>query len=125
MMQKPVHGYSKRHGFPVRNQKIRGKRSDKPGRLWLWKLVGVVVTIAMISGVTGTFFVGLKIRDGLEELLCCQQTRTDIKEVNKALYSQKKNLTSKEHIEALAAVKLGLYAPSAGKPSGGMRVVRP
>ena len=117
--------YSKKHGFPVRNQKVRGKRSDKSGRLWLWKLVGTVITLAMICGVTGTFLVGLKIRDGLDELVCCQQTGADIKKVNNKLYSEKKNLTRKEHIEALAAVRLGLYAPSAGKHSGGMKVVRP
>lgn len=124
-MQRSVHGYSKKHGFPVRNQKVRGKRSDKSGRLWLWKLVGTVITLAMICGVTGTFLVGLKIRDGLDELVCCQQTGADIKKVNNKLYSEKKNLTRKEHIEALAAVRLGLYAPSAGKHSGGMKVVRP
>ena len=124
-MQRSVHGYSKKHGFPVRNQKVRGKRSDKSGRLWLWKLVGTVITLAMICGVTGTFLVGLKIRDGLDELVCRQQTGADIKKVNNTLYSEKKKLTRKEHIEALAAVRLGLYAPSAGKHSGGMKVVRP
>ncbi|NOR10924.1 MAG: hypothetical protein GQ541_05495 [Desulfovibrionaceae bacterium] len=124
-MQRSVHGYSKKHGFPVKNQTVRGKRSDNIGRLWLWKLIGTVITIAMICGVTGTFLVGLKIRAGLDELVCCQQTGADIKKVNNKLYSEKKNLTRKDHIEALAAVRLGLYAPSAGKYSGGMKVVRP
>ena len=124
-MQRAVHGYSKKHGFPVRNQKVQGKRSDKSGRLWLWKLVGAVITLAMICGVAGTFLVGLKIRDGLDKLVCCQQTGADIQKVNNKLYLEKENLTRKEHIEALAAVRLGLYAPSAGKHSGGMKVVRP
>lgn len=124
-MQRSVHGYSKKHGCAVRNQKVRGKRSDNTGRLWLWKLVGTVITLAMICGVTGTFLVGLKIRDGLDELVCCQQTGADIKKVNNKLYSEKKNLTRKDHIEALAAVRLGLYAPSVGRYSGGMKVVRP
>ena len=124
-MQRSVHGYSKQHGFPVRNHKVRGKRFDKSGKLWLWKLVGAVVTLAMICGVTGTFVMGLKIRDGLDELVCCQQIGVGIRKVNRTLYSEKKIITSKEHIEALAAVRLGLYAPSAGKHSGGMKVARP
>jgi hypothetical protein len=124
-MQTSVHGYSKKHGFPVGSQRVRGKRFDKPGRLWLWKLVGTVVTLAMICGVAGTFLMGLKIRDGLDELVSSQQTGIDIKKVNRKLYSEKKTLRSKEYVEALAAVRLGLYAPSAGIQSGSMKVVRP
>jgi len=124
-MQRSIHGYSNKHGFPVGSQKVRGKRSDKSGRLWLWKLVGTVITLAMICGVAGTFLVGLKVRDGLDELVSSSQAGTGIRKVNQELYSEKKNLTSKEYVEALAAVRLGLYAPSAGKQSGGMKVVRP
>ena len=124
-MQGSIHRYSKKHGAPIKNQKVRGKRSDKSRGLLLWKLVGAVVTLAMICGVAGTFLVGLKIRDGLDELLCCQQSTADIKKVNNKLSAEKKKLTSKEHIEALAAVRLGLYAPAAGKSSGGMKTARP
>lgn len=126
-MQKSAHEYSGRYGFPVKNQKIQGRRSRKSGGLWLCKLVGAAVTLAMICGVAGTFLVGLQIRSGLDELVRQQQNAVAMKKVNRELYTEKKSLTSKEHIEALAAVKLGLYAPSAGKNSGsrGMRVARP
>lgn len=124
-MQRSIHGYSKKHGVSVGNQKVRRKRFDTSGRLWLWKLVGTVITLAMICGVAGTFLMGLKIRDGLDELVSSQQTGTEIKKVNQKLFSEKKNLTSKEYVEALAAVRLGLYAPSAGKQNGGMKIARP
>ncbi|MBC8318630.1 MAG: hypothetical protein H8E41_12065 [Desulfobulbaceae bacterium] len=124
-MQRSVHGYTGTHGFPVKNQKIHGRRSRKSGGVWLWKLVGAVVTLAMICGVVGTFLVGLQIRNGLDELVRQQQNGAVIKKVNTELYTEKKSITSKEHIEALAAVRLGLYAPSAGSGSRGMQVARP
>ena len=126
-MQRLAQGYSGRHGFVVsRRQKVRRKTADKPNRLWLWKLVGTIITLAMICGVSGTFFVGLKIRNSLDELSTQKQKLVQVEKENNQLQSEKKTVMSKEYVEALAAVRLGLYAPSAGSNDGGeVRIARP
>jgi hypothetical protein len=92
----------------------------------LWKTVGAIITLATICGVVGTFFVGLKIRHSLDDLSNHQQSLAQVEKENRQLYAEKKMVMSKEHIEALAAVRLGLYAPAAGGHSrGGMKVSRP
>lgn len=126
-MQRLAHGYSGRHGFAVRRvQKVTRKRAEKPCHLWLWKTVGVIITLAMISGVAGTFFVGLKIRHSLDDLSKQQQNLAQVEKENRQLNAEKKTIMKKDHIEALAAVRLDLYAPEDGGASrGGMRVSYP
>ena len=126
-MQRLAHGYSGRHGFAVKKiQKVKRKKTERSCRFWLWKTVGAIITLAMVCGVAGTFFVGLKIRNSLDDLSNKQQSLVQIERENRQLNAEKKMVMSKEHIEALAAVRLGLYAPAAGGYSqGDMKVSRP
>jgi len=126
-MQRLAHGYSGRHGFTVRKtQKVKKKKAEVAHRLWLWKTVGAILTFTMIFGVAGTFFVGLRIRHSLDDLSNLQHNLSQVEKENKLLYEEKKTIMSKEYIEALAAVRLGLYAPAAGgNGRGGMKVSHP
>lgn len=109
-----IRDYSSRYPSIVREkQKVLGRRPGGPkGDNRITKIIGVVVTIAMIVGIATSFWFGWLVRNGLDELNESQAAKQELKGLNEKLVAQRDNLLSGDKIEA-AAKELGLYPPSA------------
>lgn len=110
-----IRDYSSRYPSVVHGkQKVSGRKSAGPrgdGRR-VTKIIGVIVTVAMIVGIAVSFWFGWLVRNGLDELNEALAAKQELKGLNEKLVAQRDNLLSPEKIEA-SAKKLGLYPPSA------------
>ncbi len=107
--------YSRRYSPTVGGkQKVydRKKRHDKGGfGGHIWKMLGLVVTVAMAAGVIGSFWFGWAIRNSLDEISQLKKTRQELTVLNNTLADRRDQLMSEERIED-AAKKIGLYPPA-------------
>lgn len=106
--------YSKRYPSVVKGkQKVTGRKYASPddsGKLL--KVIGVLVTIAMLLGISASVWFGWLIRAGLDELGGSQKTRQELTALNSNLVAQRNSLLTREKVEA-AAKEIGLYPPTA------------
>ena len=109
-----IRDYSSRYPSVVHGkQKVKGRKSGSPpGSTRITKIVGLVITVAMIVGIAISFWFGWVVRNGLDELAGSQARRQELKAENGNLVAQRDHLLSREKIEATAK-ELGLYPPSA------------
>lgn len=106
--------YSKRYPSVVKGkQRVAGRKYAGPDDSnKLLKVITVVVTIAMLLGVSASIWFGWLIRAGLDELGGSQKTRQEFTALNSKLVARRNSLLTREKIEA-AAEKIGLYPPTA------------
>lgn len=109
-----IRDYSSRFPSVVRDkQKVWGKRPiGSKGNGKVTKIIGLVVTMAMITGVAMSFWFGWLVKNGLDELASSQAKRQELQTLNGKLIARRDQLLSRDKIEA-AAKQLGLYPPSA------------
>ena len=109
-----IRDYSRRYLSVVHGkQKVKGRRPAGPqDTRKLTKLIGLIVTIAMLFGIAVSLWFGWLVRNGLDDLSQSQAKRQLLRTQNEKLLAQRDNLLSRDKIEA-AAKKLGLYPPSA------------
>ncbi|MFO7760556.1 MAG: hypothetical protein ACQES8_07020 [Thermodesulfobacteriota bacterium] len=98
------------HSFFVkkRGQKVSGARYRKR-RLGLYKVIGVMAVLALLSGFAFSLWFGAHIGRNLRQLADVQQAVNQARTGNQELRQQKAMLFSKEYVQATAAVKLNLY----------------
>ena len=109
-----IRDYSSRYPSVVQEkQKVYGRRPAGPdGKGRVTKIIGLIVTVAMILGIAMSFWFGWLVRNGLDELAQSQTRRHELITSNEKLVAQRDNLLSREKIGAVAK-DLGLYPPSA------------
>ena len=74
------------------------------------RVVGVVMTSALVAGLGASMAFGFMIRDGLDELAGQRGSKLELIKVQQGLYEQRNVLLARENIEA-AVRDLGLRAP--------------
>ena len=105
--------YSQRYSLASGGkQRVAGRRSPKvrPPQ-WMLKFVGVVVTLAMVSGMATSLFLGWAIRNGLDELSQSKSAFQEYSRLNQNLIAQRDDLSSQERVAAVVE-KMGLRSPS-------------
>lgn len=100
------------HGSFVRKreQKVRGVRHQRK-KLQLYKVVGVMVFLAMLGGFAFSLWFGVHIDRNLKQLAEVRKETDEVRASNEQLNQMKARLFSREHVQAAAAVKLNLYPP--------------
>jgi len=98
------------HGFFGKNrqQKVSGVRYRKR-RLGLYKAIGVMAVLALLSGFAFSLWFGAHIGRNLRQLADAQQAVDQARTSNQELRQQKALLFSEEYVQTTAAVKLNLY----------------
>lgn len=105
--------YSKRYSsLTTGKQKVAGRKYARfnDNNKFL-KIIGIVVTVAMIFGVSASVWLGWLVRIGLDELSKNQKTSQELTILNNGLVAQRNRLLAREKIE-VAAKELGLYPPA-------------
>ncbi|MEW6291151.1 MAG: hypothetical protein AB1545_14990 [Thermodesulfobacteriota bacterium] len=90
---------------------------------WFWRLTGVVMVMATLVGMAGSFWFSWSIRRGLDSLTRVQGEKHALQQVSGKLQSQKAQLLDRKRLETVAAAKLSLY-PSVEQSAGGGVIVR-
>lgn len=105
--------YSKRYSSAATGkQKIVGRKyTSSGGNNKFLKVIGVIVTVAMVFGVSASVWLGWLVRVGLDELSKNQNTAQELTVLNNKLVVQRNRLLARENIE-VAAKELGLYPPA-------------
>jgi len=108
-----IQDYSQRYsagGGRRQNVYRRGDRGPA-GEGFLWKAVGVLVSLAVVVGVAASLWLGWQIDSGLDELAAGRRLQAEAMARNTLLLSRRDELRRREHVEA-AAGGLGLYPPT-------------
>lgn len=104
--------YSHRYsGVTVSRQRVSGKRPRGRNGGRLWKTVGVVITVAMISGVIASVGFGMALRNGLSQLADSRKENAQLYAQNRVLLDRRDQLEKKERI-LKAAAEIGLFPPN-------------
>ena len=116
-----VKDYSRRFSRAgAAKQKVVNRKSSGPwsGRLF-WKYVGLLVSIALLCGLSGSLWFGYMIRAGLRDLGVINVALEKSREENQLLNFEKNQLLSIKKIEKKVGPEAGLYRPT--KP----QIIRP
>ncbi|MEW6521211.1 MAG: hypothetical protein AB1461_17565 [Thermodesulfobacteriota bacterium] len=90
---------------------------------WFWKLSGVIIVVATLIGMAGSYWFSWSIRRGLDSLTGVQGEKHALQQVSVKLRGQKGQLLDRKRIETVAAAKLSLY-PTVEQSAGGGVIVR-
>ena len=91
-------------------QMVRVKAVSITGNSLFKRVVGVVMTSALVAGLGASMAFGFMIRDGLGEMAGQRVSKFELIKVQQELYEQRNVLLARENIEA-AVRDLGLRAP--------------
>ena len=110
-----VNDYSRRYSRAGGSrQKVAERKSYGPGAGKLfWKLVGVLVSGALVCGLFGSLWFGYMIRQGLRNLGAANVVLEKNREENRLLNLERNKLVSRKKIEKTVKKEAGLYRPSA------------
>jgi hypothetical protein len=104
--------YSHRYsGRTSSRQNVYGKRPGGKNGGRLWKTIGVVVTVAMISGVMASVGFGVALRNGLSQLADSRKENSQLYAQNRVLLDRRDQLEKEERI-LKAAAEIGLFPPN-------------
>lgn len=87
--------------------KVARSRTDDKSR----KVVGIVLTCAMLIGLLACIIFGLLIRSGLAELSQKKVVKVELIRQQQELFAQRNELLTQKNIEKVAGV-MGLFTPS-------------
>ncbi len=90
----------------VKAQPVRIRCDDKSR-----KMVGAVLTCAMLIGMLACVIFSLLIRSGLDELSEIKVVKFELMQQQQGFYEQRNDLLTQKNIEKVAGV-MGLFAPS-------------
>jgi cell division protein FtsL len=90
---------------------------------WFWKLTGLIMVVATLVGMAGSFWFSWSIRRGLDELTAERGEKLALQQVSANLQAEQVRLFDQKRIEAVAAAKLALY-PTVEQSAGGGVIVR-
>lgn len=75
------------------------------------KIVGIILTGAMLVGLLACVVFGLLIKSGLDELAQQKMVKLELIKQQQGLYEQRNDLLTQKNIEKVAGV-IGLFTPS-------------
>ena len=78
---------------------------------FLWRFTGLIATIAMFVGISGTLVFGWLIKTGLNDIGNMGVSRLDLMKTQKELLVERDALLLTDNIEQMAA-KIGLFPPT-------------
>lgn len=98
----------------VGKQAVRVKAVSLRDHSMLRNVVGMVVTLALVSGVVSCMVFGWLIKSGLSELEAKQSVKIELIKEQQKLYERRNVMSARDRVE-IAAAGLGLYAPEKGQ----------
>lgn len=103
--------YSRRYSAGTTSkQKVSWKKAGDRNGGRLWRAFGVLITVAMLTGIVASVSFGLAIRDGLSQLAAGKKEGSLLYAQNKVLFDQRDHLQQEERIIKVAA-EIGLFPP--------------
>jgi cell division protein FtsL len=117
-------------GFSSRYKSGIGRRPGKKSAgqqlqlgHWFWKFTGLIMVVATLLGMAGSFWFSWSIRRGLDELTANRGEKHALLQVSANLQNEQSQLFDRKRIEKVAAAKLALF-PSVEQSAGGGVIVR-
>ena len=106
---------------------MQGPRQSLTCGSLFWKLTGLLIIVATLVGLVGSFWFAWKIRNNLDNLAREQEKSLDLRQASRFLQDEEKEFFSQTRIETVAEAELSLYPPSEKYLGGGItvRVPRP
>ncbi len=103
--------YSNRYSAGTTSkQKVLWKKAGNQNGGRLWRAFGVLITVAMLTGIVASVCFGLAIRNGLSQLAAGKKEGSLLYAQNKVFIGQRDYLQKEERIIKVAA-EIGLFPP--------------
>lgn len=105
--------YSRKYkNGPIGSKGKKGAGGPPSAGGWFWKLSGIVVVLATLTGLVGGFWFAWRIRNGLDDLAREMERKKELTRENAHLQSSANVLLARERVEKIAAAELDLYPTS-------------
>ena len=97
-------------------QKSRALRPGSP--TLLWRLLGGMLVLAMVTGIISSFWLGHCIQRSLSGIAHAQEAKGVQEQVRSDLLQEKAMILTSQRLEARAAVQVNLFSPRKGQRVG-------